>query len=299
MSTEDVDPRFTDLDDWPLVSVMDAIWESQLSAVATVKNALPEITKATAASADALGDDGRIVYVGAGTSIRVAVQDGSELPPTFNWPMQRIKFVIAGGERALIESQEGAEDDEDDARQQIDSLQLTPSDVVIGVAASGTTPFTVAALKKAEDGGAVSIGVANNFNAPLLQAVSHPICIQTGSEVVAGSTRMKAGTSQKVVLNMISTGIMIRLGRIYKGLMVDMQAANIKLEKRAIEMVSNIAECDIQTADGALKSADGDIKLASLIAMGCDVSKGRGFLQQSQSNLRKAIKLASGDRRGD
>ncbi len=295
MSTEDVDPRFTDLDDWPMASVMDAIWESQLSAVAAIKNALPEITAATQVAADALGENGRIVYVGAGTSIRVAVQDGSELPPTFNWPMERIKFIIAGGERALIESQEGAEDDEGDARQQIDDLQLTPSDVVVGVAASGTTPFTVSALKKATEQNAVTIGVTNNIAAPLLQVVNHPICLETGSEVVAGSTRMKAGTSQKVVLNMISTGIMIRLGRIYKGLMVDMRAANVKLEKRAVEMVSHINECDLETAAIAVKTANGDLKLASLVAMGCTRSTAQEILKRSGDNLREAIKLASNE----
>src|SRR5438477_685043 len=146
MATEDVDPRFTDLDAWSLASAVAAMWEGQMAAIAAVGQALPAITAAATAAADALGERGRLIYVGAGTSGRVAVQDGAELAPTFSWPHGRLLFVIAGGEGAFVASVEGAEDNVTDAAWQIDNAKLTTSDVVIAVAASGTTPFTVASL---------------------------------------------------------------------------------------------------------------------------------------------------------
>src|SRR4051794_10703225 len=149
MATEDVDPRFVDLDAWSLTSAMEAMWEGQLAAVAAVGGALPAITAAATAATEALGDRGRLIYIGAGTSGRVAVQDGAELTPTFAWPRQRVHFIIAGGESAFLASAEGAEDDIADAVNQIDAARLSTHDVVIAVAASGTTPFTVAALRQA------------------------------------------------------------------------------------------------------------------------------------------------------
>ena len=220
MATEDVDPRFVDLDAWSLPSAMEAMWEGQLAAVAAVGRALPAITAATHAATEALGDRGRLVYVGAGTSGRVAVQDGAELPPTFAWPPERLRFIIAGGEGALIASVEGAEDDVADAVKQIDDVRLSPHDVVIAVAASGTTPFTVAALREAGTYRTVTIGVANNPGTALLASAKYPVLVETGRELIAGSTRMKAGTAQKVVLNLISTGIMLQLGRVFRGMMV-------------------------------------------------------------------------------
>ncbi len=291
MSTEYADPRFEDLDGRPLPQVMRAICESQQDAVRAVEAALPQITAATKAAAQSLGEDGRIIYVGAGTSIRVAVQDGSELPPTFNWPFKRLGFVIAGGERALIESQEGAEDDVDDALFQIDALNLTNEDVVIGLAASGTTPFTVAAIRRAREDGAITIGIANNADTPLLAAAQYPILMDTGSELIAGSTRMKAGTSQKVVLNMISSGIMIELGRVYRGLMVDMQISNKKLAGRAVKMIARIAGCDETHARSVFDASGGNIKLASLMATGLDKAKATSLLEQSGGNLRTAFSM--------
>src|SRR3954463_4978620 len=162
MATEEVDPRFADLDGWSLSSAMDAMWEGQLAAVAAIGHALPSITAAPEAAQSALGDRGRIVYVGAGTSGRVAVKDGAELMPTFAWPSERVHFIVAGGDSAFVTSIEGAEDDIDDAVKQVNAARLAPHDVVIAVAASGTTPFTVAALQQAGSCGAVTIGVANN-----------------------------------------------------------------------------------------------------------------------------------------
>jgi N-acetylmuramic acid 6-phosphate etherase len=182
MATEEVDPRFADLDGWSLSSAMDAMWEGQLAAVAAIGHALPSITAATEAAQSALGDRGRIVYVGAGTSGRVAVQDGAELMPTFAWPSERVHFIVAGGDSAFVTSIEGAEDDIDDAVKQVNAARLAPHDVVIAVAASGTTPFTVAALQQAGSCGAVTIGVANNPGTALLESVRFPILVETGPE---------------------------------------------------------------------------------------------------------------------
>ena len=190
MATEDVDPRFADLDAWALASAMEAMWEGQLAAVAAIGRALPAITAATTAAEQALGDRGRLIYVGAGTSARVAVQDGAELTPTFAWPQERLRFIIAGGESAFAASVEGAEDDAADAVKQIDEAGLSTRDVVIAVSASGTTPFTVAALQQARAHHAVTIGVANNAGAPLLTDADYPIFLETGAEPIAGSTRV-------------------------------------------------------------------------------------------------------------
>jgi len=289
MATEDVDSRFIDLDAWSLASAMEAMWEGQLAAVAAVGRALPAITAATDAAKEALGDRGRLIYVGAGTSGRVAVQDGAELPPTFAWPLERLRFIIAGGESALIASVEGAEDDVADAVKQIDDVRLSPHDVVIAVAASGTTPFTVAALQQAGTYGIVTIGVANNPGTALLTSAKYPVLVETGRELIAGSTRMKAGTAQKVVLNLISTGIMLRLGRVFRGMMVNMQTTNTKLKLRAELMVTQIAGCDQAQAACALEQADGDIKLATLMVLGYDKAEAEGLLASHKGNLRRVF----------
>ena len=289
VATEGVDPRFADLDAWPLTSAMEAMWEGQLAAVAAIGRALPAITAATEAAKATLGDHGRIVYVGAGTSGRVAVQDGAELMPTFAWPNDRVRFIVAGGDSAFVTSIEGAEDDVDDAVAQINAARLTPHDVVIAVAASGTTPFTVAALQRAGSFDAATIGVANNPGTALLAAARFPILIETGRELVAGSTRMKAGTAQKVVLNLISSGIMLRLGRVYRGMMVNMQPTNAKLKRRAEAMVAQIAHCDSPHAARALEQAKGDIKTASLLALGVDRADAETMLRNCDGNLRRVF----------
>ena len=289
MATEDVDPRFIDLDAWSLASAMEAMWEGQLAAVAAVGRALPAITAATNAAKEALGDRGRLIYVGAGTSGRVAVQDGAELLPTFAWPPERLRFIIAGGESALIASVEGAEDDVADAVKQIDDARLSPHDVVIAVAASGTTPFTVAALQQAGTYRTVTIGVANNPGTALLTSAKYPVLVETGRELIAGSTRMKAGTAQKVVLNLISSGIMLRLGRVFRGMMVNMHTTNTKLKLRAELMVARIAGGEQAQAAWALEQADGDIKLATLVVLGYDKAEAEGALARHKGNLRRVF----------
>ena len=296
MATEDVDPRFADLDAWTLTSAMEAMWEGQLAAVAAVGHAIPAITAATNAAVRALGERGRLVYVGAGTSARVAVQDGAELTPTFAWPQERLRFIVAGGETAFATSVEGAEDDVDDAVRQVDAAGLSAHDVVIAVAASGTTPFSVAALQRAGERGAVTIGIANNARTALLASAKYPVLIETGHELIAGSTRMKAGTAQKVVLNLISTGIMLRLGRVYRGMMVNMPPTNSKLWRRAESMVAQIAGCSEAKAAAALEETQGDIKIAALVVLGYDKAEAEAILAQQEGNLRRVLAaLAAGN----
>ena len=289
MATEDVDPRFADLDAWALASAMEAMWEGQLAAVAAIGRALPAITAATTAAEQALGDRGRLIYVGAGTSARVAVQDGAELTPTFAWPQERLRFIIAGGESAFAASVEGAEDDAADAVKQIDEAGLSTRDVVIAVSASGTTPFTVAALQQARAHHAVTIGVANNAGTPLLASAKYPVLVETGRELIAGSTRMKAGTAQKAVLNLISTGIMLRLGRVYRGMMVNMPPTNAKLKRRAESMVARIAGCSEAKAADALVETQGDIKIAALVVLGHDKAEAERILRRHNGNLRRVL----------
>jgi N-acetylmuramic acid 6-phosphate etherase len=288
-TTEGVDPRFADLDAWPLGSAMDAMWEGQMAAAAAVRPALPALAAASEAAAAALGDHGRIVYVGAGTSGRVAVQDGAELPPTFDWPMDRLVFAMAGGEHALLRSVEGAEDDAEAGVARMDAAQVGPCDVVIGVAASGTTPFTVAAVERAAALGSVTIGISCNAATPLLTAARHPVLILTGSELIAGSTRMKAGTSQKIALNLISTGMMIRLGRVHGGMMVNMHVSNAKLRRRGADMVARIAGCGDEAAERALEASGGNVKLAAMMALGVGRDAAQRLLAAHNGVLRLAL----------
>ncbi|HTO60105.1 MAG TPA: N-acetylmuramic acid 6-phosphate etherase [Bradyrhizobium sp.] len=296
MATEEVDPRFADLDAWPLAAAMEAMWEGQLAAVAAVGRALPAITAATHAAKEALCERGRLVYVGAGTSARVAIQDGAELKPTFGWPEERLHFIIAGGNSAFVASIEGAEDDVADAAAQVDAAHLSENDVVIAVSASGTTPFTVAALREAGARSAVTVGVASNPGAALLTQAGYPVLIETGRELVAGSTRMKAGTAQKVVLNLISTGIMLGLGSVYRGMMVDMAPTNAKLKRRAEAMVDRIAGCGEAEAARALAQSGGNIKAAALLALGYDAAEAEALLARHKGNLRHVLADRGGRR---
>jgi N-acetylmuramic acid 6-phosphate etherase len=289
MATEQISPRFVELDSWSTQDMVDAMYEGQLTAAAAVRAALPGIAAAADAAVPALERGGRLVYVGAGTSGRIAVQDGAELPPTYNWPSDRLVFVMAGGMDALLRSSEGAEDRSEEGARAIAEAKVNGDDVVIGVAASGTTPFTVGALRLASERGAVTIAVANNRDAPLFDVARHHILIETGTEVVAGSTRMQAGTAQKIVLNLFSTAVMVRLGRIYRGLMVNMRARNVKLRRRAEVIVTQIVGCGANDAARFVEKADGDVKLAILLGLGLEATDATKVLKRHHGNLRAAI----------
>lgn len=275
----------------PLASVS-LMLDAQEQALESIRPTLPTLAAAAVEAAKRLGETGRLVYVGAGTSGRIAVQDGVELHPTFRWPNERLAFVLAGGEAALLKSVEGAEDDDCDARAQMQRLQLTAQDVVIGVAASGQTPFTVAALVAARAAGALTIGLANNADSRLARAVDYALQACTGAECVAGSTRMKAGSAQKVLLNTLSTQIMVQLHRVFEGRMVDMIASNKKLRQRALIMLQELTACDAAQALQYLEAAHGHIKVAILLAHGRTVEQAQQQLAATQGDLRQALTLA-------
>lgn len=290
MLTEKMSLRFIDLDVWPTSDAIMALLEGQLSAAAAVKGQVTYLAAAAEAAAQRLQDrSGRLVYVGAGASGRIAVQDGVELGPTYGWPRERLIFALAGGEKALLLSVENAEDDAEGGAQAMRQAQLTRSDVVIGLAATGTTPYTVAAIHAARSMDALTIAISSNADTPLLSAAVHPIFLDTGAEIIAGSTRMKAGTAQKIVLNLLSTAVMLRLGRVYRGLMVDMRISNQKLRERAIRIVAEIASIERPAAEAALEQAGNNIKLAALIGLGADANEALVTLREAGDNLRFAV----------
>ena len=232
---------------------------------------------------------GRIIYAGAGTSGRLAAQDGAELMPTFSWPRERLLLIMAGGPSAFIQAAEGAEDQIDQAVQAMAENKVDAKDVLIAVAASGTTPFTLACLREAKLAGALTIGIANNRDTPLLTESDCPIWLDTGSEPIAGSTRLNAGTAQKITLNVLSSLLMILLGRVYGGLMVDMQATNEKLLRRSEDMLMRLTDCNREDARDALGRARGSVKIAVLLLRGCDPGTARALLDRSGGQLRRAL----------
>ena len=292
METERVSPRYSDIDLWEPGDILDALIESQMAAVAAVRPALPAIECAAQAMQTRLSGDGRLIYVGAGTSGRLAVQDGAELIPTFNWPQDRLLLLMAGGKDALLHSAEGAEDEIDQAARLVRQHRIGAADVVIAVAASGTTPFTVSCMREAKRRGAFAIGIANNRSTPLLMEADCPIWLDTGPEPIAGSTRMKAGTAQRVALNLLSTLLMIRLGRVHEGLMVDVQAINAKLIGRSENILRRLSGRSEEEVRAALQSAGGNVKKAVLILHGCTAERADALLEQAGGRLRTALRHA-------
>lgn len=291
MPTEAADPRYREIDRWPTETAVEAMLEAQIAAIAALKSQTGAMAAAIDAAADRLRHGGRIAYAGAGTSGRIGVQDGVELTPTFNWPFERLAFLIAGGSAALTRTQEGAEDSREAALAAVAAEEIGPDDVLIGIAASGRTPYVIAALEAARAAGALTIGISNNADTPVLTAAEHAILADTGSEVVAGSTRMKAGTAQKVTLNLISTGIMLRLGLVHHGLMVNMQVSNVKLRGRAVRMVATLAGVGEGQAEAALDAAGLDIKKAVLVARGLDAGAAEDRLAAAQGSLGKVLDI--------
>ena len=293
MDTERPSPRYSSIDLWEPSDILDAMVEGQFSAVAAAREARGDLARAALAIETRLKDHarGRLVYVGAGTSGRLAVQDGAELMPTFNWPPERLLLLIAGGRDALLRSVEGAEDEIEQAERSVRQYEIGKADALIAVAASGTTPFTLACLRTAKAFGALTVGIANNRGTPLLAEADYPILLDTGAEPIAGSTRMKAGTAQRIALNMLSSLLMIRLGRVYEGLMVDVQAMNQKLMRRSEEMLLRLSAATREEVRGALAQAGGNVKLAVLLLRGCDPEKGQALLDLAHGELRAALHL--------
>ena len=288
LKTERPSPRYSGIDTWSPAEILDSMIEGQFAAVAAVHAARPALERAALAIEDRLRAGGRLVYAGAGTSGRLAVQDGAELMPTFSWPPERLLLLMAGGDDALLRAVEGAEDTPDEAAALIYRHRIDAKDAVIAVAASGSTPFTLACLREASARGALTVGIANNADTPLLNEADHPVWLDTGAEPIAGSTRMKAGTAQRVALTLLSSLVMIRLGRVYEGLMVDVQPSNRKLVRRSEAILAQLTGHSRDQVRDALRQAKGSVKLALLLLEGRSLDEARGALDAAGGDLRAA-----------
>lgn len=255
-----------------------------------IEMALPQIAKAIEAVAKSLSSGGRLIYVGTGTSGRLGALDASECPPTFNTDPNMVQFVMAGGEKALARAVEADEDSPALGRRDLAKKKPTSKDVVVGLAASGRTPYTVSAVEYARKKGAATVGIVANPNSPLARAAAIPIVIPVGPEVVAGSTRMKAGTMQKLVLNMITTGAFVRMGYVYDNLMVNLHLKNRKLVERGIGIVQQLMDLDRKSAIDALRVSEGSVPV-TLVMLEAGVTKKQAEqrLKKSKGNVRKAI----------
>lgn len=286
MNTETSRAELRTLDAWPLANILAAIVQSNEAAVRAVAAALPELERAAAGLEGRLAAGGRLVYVGAGTSGRLGLQDAAELPPTFGF--DRTLVLLAGGEAASAAAKEGAEDDEDDARARVNEAHIGARDAVVGLAASGRTPFTVAAVRRARERGAFTVGVANNPGAPLLEAAEVGVLLATPPEVVAGSTRLAAGTAQKVALNALSTSVLVRAGGAYGNLMVGMRPVNEKLKKRAVAIVLEATGASEAEAKEALAHASIREAIVMLLR-GVPLGEARARLARHQNRVRDAL----------
>jgi N-acetylmuramic acid 6-phosphate etherase len=278
--TERPSPRYAGIELWSPADILSAMLEGQFAAVAAVDAARGAIERAALAIAERLETGGRLVYAGAGTSGRLAVQDGAELTPTFSWPAERLLLLIAGGKEALTRAVEGAEDRGQAAAALARRHRIDSRDVLIAVAASGTTPFTLALLREAKRAGT-----------PLLAEADCPIALLTGAEPIAGSTRMKAGTAQRIALNLLSSLVMILLGRVYRGLMVDLQAANKKLARRSENILSHLTGRGREEVRAALAHARGSVKQALLLLEGSSLEEARQALEHAGGRLDAAKAL--------
>lgn len=290
LATEGVDPRFSDIDKLSALELATVMNQADAEVPAAVARALPIIATTVEAVSERMAKGGRLRYVGAGTAGRMAVVDASECPPTFSTPPELIQAILAGGPDAMTTATEGAEDDRDAGIAAIDAHDIGPEDVVIGVTASGRTPFVLAAVAEARRRGALTAGLSCNAGAALSEVAEHGIEIVVGNEVIAGSTRLKSGTAQKLVLNMITTITMVRLGRTYGNYMVDMRVLNEKLAVRAAKMVAEITGADIDVAAAALAKADNHAKTAVLmIEADLDAAEARDLLATVDGKLAVAL----------
>ncbi len=286
MQTEAQNPRSLFLDQMTSFEVLQVMNAEDQTVAQVVKDALPVMAQAVDAIAAGMRRGGRLIYVGAGTSGRLGVLDAAECVPTFGIDPGQVVAIIAGGSEALTTAVEGAEDLPAD----LSPYALKPSDSVVGIAASGTTPFVLSAVAQARAAGCITIGIACNVPSPLLKSVHIPIALLVGPEVIAGSTRLKAGTAQKLALNHISTGVMIRLGKVYGNLMVDVRTTNNKLVTRALRMVMALTGLDEPAAAALLAAADSEVKTAVVMhRRGVPAGEARRLLTASDGFLRAVI----------
>lgn len=290
ISTEGQNPNTLDIDLLDSLGVLKKINTEDQKVATIVGQLLPEIAQAVDLIVDAFACGGRLIYIGAGTSGRLGVLDSVECPPTFSVSSEQVIGILAGGAGAMYKAVEGAEDNKQLAIDDLNAIHFSSKDVLVGIAASGRTPYVISAMAFAKTLGAKVIGISCSANRLYAQHSDIDICAVVGAEVLTGSTRMKSGTAQKFILNMLSTASMIRSGKSYQNLMIDVNASNEKLYARAVRIVMQATECDFSTAEKALAQANNQTKLASLMVLtGLEVQQAKLALDTSKGFLRKAV----------
>lgn len=294
MLTEQINPHTEQIDRLSTLEIVAHINREDMTVSQSVQKALPEIVMAIDGMTEHLSQGGRVIYLGAGTSGRLGLLDAVECVPTFGIPPDLFQAIIAGGAKAISQAVEGAEDQVESGKNDLLNARLSPQDVVIGIAASGRTPYVVGGVRHAKSIGALTIGLACNSPAPLLDAVDIPIAVPVGPEVITGSTRMKAGTAQKMVLNMLSTTTMIKLGKVYRNLMVDLQITNEKLQQRACDIVIYLTDLDKKSAEELLNDAHNHVKTAlAMYYSQSDYATASKLLAEHNGFLRQIIEEQS------
>ena len=289
--TEQRNPNSMHVDSLSALEIVQLMNEEDKQVPLAIEKCLPQIAQAAECIVAAFQQGGRLVYIGAGTSGRLGVLDASECPPTFGVSPEMVKGIIAGGERALRHPIEGAEDSKAQAEVDLQTIQLSSKDVLVGIAASGRTPYVIGALEYAKSLGSVTVSIASNPNSAMANIVDIAIDTVVGPEVLTGSSRLKSGTAQKLVLNMLTTASMILMGKCYQNLMVDVQASNEKLKARAIRIVMQATDCDKSLAEETLKQADQNAKLAiMMILSGLDRVQAEALLEKHHGKLQLALK---------
>jgi N-acetylmuramic acid 6-phosphate etherase len=295
MLTEQINPNTQNIDRLSTLDIVKLINEEDITVAQAVQKALPDIALAIDRIIERLMQGGRVIYIGAGTSGRLGLLDAVECVPTFGITPDLFQALIAGGETAFSQAIEGAEDRAEDGEKDLKQVRLSNVDVVVGIAASGRTPYVIGGVNYANSIGALTIGLSCNSPAPLLDIVDTPIAVPVGAEVIAGSTRMKAGTAQKMVLNMISTATMVKMGKVYRNLMVDVRITNEKLRHRAREIIVYLTDLDEQAAEKLLENANNQVKTA-LVMFHRDVDNedAEKILKEYNGFLRPIIEEATG-----
>ena len=289
--TEQRNPNSMHVDSLSALEIVQLMNEEDKQVPLAIEKCLPQIAQAVECIVAAFQQGGRLVYIGAGTSGRLGVLDASECPPTFGVSPEMVKGIIAGGERALRHPIEGAEDSKAQAVVDLQTIHFSSKDVLVGIAASGRTPYVIGALEYAKSLGSVTASIASNPNSAMANIVDIAIDTVVGPEVLTGSSRLKSGTAQKLVLNMLTTASMILMGKCYQNLMVDVQASNEKLKARAIRIVMQATDCDKTLAEETLKQADQNAKLAiMMILSGLDRAQAEALLEKHQGKLQLALK---------
>ncbi len=292
LGTEQVNDKSRELDRMSALEIVTLMNELDLGALEAVKYALAPIAEAADQAARRISAGGRVFYMGAGTSGRLGVLDASECPPTFGVSDQVFIGIIAGGDGALRKAVEGAEDDQALAARELESRGVNEKDMVVAISASGSAPYCIGALQKARESGALAVSMCCNLGTSLSAAADIAIEMPTGAEVLSGSTRLRAGTATKLALNMISTACMVRLGKVYKNLMVDMNASNAKLKDRAVRITMKALDIDRSEAGKALAEAGGSIKTAIVMRLGgCERQAAREVLERANGFVREALDL--------